>query len=73
MTLYLCNYQGVAEGLEEIASRLAFGASSLFGHSVGGVAKSSSLLAQSLGDLMTTLSFDDEFKKKRRFGMRFNY
>lgn len=56
------------EGSEEVASRLAHGASSLFGHTIGSSSKSASLLNQSLGDLATTLSFDDEYKKKRKFG-----
>lgn len=55
--------QGVMEGPEEFAEGLCFGARSLFGHVVGGSAGSVSLIASSLGEIISSLSFDEDYKK----------
>jgi hypothetical protein len=55
--------QGVMEGPDEFADGLSYGAQSLLGHVVGGTARSVSLISSSLGDLLSNLSFDEDYKK----------
>lgn len=55
--------QGVVEGPDEFADGLSYGARSLLGHVVGGTAGSVSLISSSLGDLLSNLSFDEDYKK----------
>lgn len=51
------------EGPDEFAEGLSHGAQSLLGHVVGGTAGSVSLISSSLGDLLSSLSFDEDYKK----------
>jgi vacuolar protein sorting-associated protein 13A/C len=51
------------EGPDEFADGLSYGARSLLGHVVGGTAGSVSLISSSLGDLLSSLSFDEDYKK----------
>jgi Leucine-rich repeat (LRR) protein len=51
------------EGPDEFADGLSHGAQSLLGHVVGGTAGSVSLISSSLGNLLTSLSFDEDYKK----------
>ncbi|XP_021923386.1 vacuolar protein sorting-associated protein 13A-like isoform X4 [Zootermopsis nevadensis] len=60
-------FLGVMEGPDEFAEGLSHGAQSLLGHVVGGTAGSVSLISSSLGDLLSSLSFDEDYKKKRWF------
>ncbi|XP_068086254.1 intermembrane lipid transfer protein VPS13A [Anabrus simplex] len=60
-------FLGVMEGPEEFAEGLSYGAQSLLGHVVGGTAGSVSLITSSLGDILSNLSFDEDYKKRRRF------
>jgi vacuolar protein sorting-associated protein 13A/C len=57
-------------GPDELAEGLAVGAQSLLGHVVGGTAGSLSLIAASLGNTLSTLSFDDDYRKRRRFNLQ---
>ncbi|GFG28735.1 hypothetical protein Cfor_06015 [Coptotermes formosanus] len=60
-------FLGVMEGPDEFADGLSYGARSLLGHVVGGTAGSISLISSSLGGLLSSLSFDEDYKKRRRF------
>jgi hypothetical protein len=51
------------EGPDEFADGLCYGARSLLGHTVGGTASSISLLSSSLGGLLSSLSFDEDYKR----------
>ena len=51
------------EGPDEFADGLCYGARSLLGHVVGGTAGSVSLISSSLGGLLSSLSFDEDYKK----------
>jgi hypothetical protein len=51
------------EGPDEFADGLSYGAKSLLGHVVGGTVGSVSLISSSLGELLSNLSFDQDFKK----------
>ncbi|UYV63297.1 hypothetical protein LAZ67_2003685 [Cordylochernes scorpioides] len=62
--------QGAVYGPDEFAEGLARGAQSLLGHVVGGTAGSISLVTGSLGQALAALSFDEDYRKKRR--MRLN-
>lgn len=55
--------QGVMEGPDEFADGLCYGARSLLGHVVGGTAGSVSLISSSLGGLLSSLSFDEDYKR----------
>jgi vacuolar protein sorting-associated protein 13A/C len=59
-------FQGVMEGPDEFADGLSYGAKSLLGHVVGGAAGSVSLISSSLGELLSNLSFDEDYKKVSR-------
>nr|CAD7428776.1 unnamed protein product [Timema monikensis] len=63
-------FLGVMEGSEEFAEGLSYGAQSLLGHVVGGTAGSVSLISSSLADIVSNLSFDQDYKKKRKFGLQ---
>ncbi|XP_043229917.1 vacuolar protein sorting-associated protein 13A-like [Amphibalanus amphitrite] len=62
-------YLGAMSGPEEFAEGVARGAQSLFGHVVGGAATSVSLLTESVGNMLSVLSFDEDYKRKRRIWM----
>lgn len=66
-TFFYEPFLGVMEGPDEFADGLSYGAQSLLGHVVGGTAGSISLISSSLGHLLSNLSFDEDYKKKRRF------
>uniref|UniRef100_T1J6X9 Large ribosomal subunit protein uL13 n=1 Tax=Strigamia maritima TaxID=126957 RepID=T1J6X9_STRMM len=53
-------------GPEEFAESVASGVRSLLGHVVGSAAGSVSLITGSLGQALAVLSFDEEYKRKRR-------
>ena len=55
--------QGVMEGPDEFADGLCYGARSLLGHVVGGTAGSVSLISSSLGGLLSSLSFDEDYRR----------
>jgi hypothetical protein len=55
--------QGVMEGPDEFADSLCYGARSLLGHVVGGTAGSVSLISSSLGGLLSSLSFDEDYRR----------
>jgi hypothetical protein len=55
--------QGVMEGPDEFADGLSYGVRSLLGHVVGGTAGSVSLISSSLGGLLSSLSFDEDYKR----------
>jgi hypothetical protein len=59
----LFDLQGVMEGPDEFADGLCYGACSLLGHTVGGRAGSISLISSSLGGLLSSLSFDEDYKR----------
>lgn len=63
-------FLGVMEGPDEFADGLCYGARSLLGHVVGGTAGSVSLISSSLGGLLSSLSFDEDYRRKRRFGLQ---
>ena len=53
-------------GPEEFAEGVARGAQSLFGHVIGGAATSVSLLTESVGNMLSVLSFDEDYKRVSR-------
>ncbi|XP_052691479.1 intermembrane lipid transfer protein Vps13-like [Crassostrea angulata] len=59
-------YQGAIQGPEEFAEGLLIGVKSLLGHTVGGAAGGVSRITGSIGKGLATLTFDDEYQKKRR-------
>ncbi|KAG8227036.1 hypothetical protein J437_LFUL013823 [Ladona fulva] len=65
-------YLGMMEGPEEFAEGLCSGAQSLLGHVIGGTAGSASLFAASFGNILSEFSFDEDYKKKRKFCMQQN-
>ncbi|XP_046398302.1 vacuolar protein sorting-associated protein 13C-like isoform X1 [Ischnura elegans] len=65
-------YLGMMEGPEEFAEGICSGAQSLLGHIIGGTAGSTSLFAASFGNMLSGFSFDEDYKKKRKFGMQLN-
>ena len=58
--------QGAMSGPEEFAEGVARGAQSLFGHVIGGAATSVSLLTESVGNMLSVLSFDEDYKRVSR-------
>ena len=59
-------YQGANQGRREFVEGLALGFRSFIGHTVGGVAGSTSRIVGFIGDSLSYLTFDDEYQKKRR-------
>ncbi|KAG1650405.1 Vacuolar protein sorting-associated protein 13C [Nymphon striatum] len=59
-------FLGSIQGPEGFAIGISRGAQSLFGHIIGGTAESVSLVSGSLGQALSVLSFDEDYKKKRR-------
>ncbi|XP_068229043.1 intermembrane lipid transfer protein VPS13A-like [Palaemon carinicauda] len=57
---------GIIEGPDEFAEGIARGAQSLMGHVVGGTADSLNLISSAIGNTIVSLTFDQEYKKKRR-------
>ncbi|XP_052120649.1 intermembrane lipid transfer protein Vps13-like [Frankliniella occidentalis] len=60
-------YMGTIESPDEFAEDLSRAAQALLGNLTGAEASGLSLLAPSLGAMLTNLTFEDEYKKKRRF------
>jgi len=59
-------YMGIIQGPEEFAEGLALGIRSLFSHTVGGAAGALGKITGTLGDGISTLTMDQETRKKRR-------
>lgn len=58
--------QGIIKGPEEAVEGLALGVASLFSHTVGGAIGALSKISGTLGEGISSLTFDDELKKRRR-------
>lgn len=58
--------QGIIKGPEEAVEGLALGVASLFSNTVGGAVGALSKISGTLGEGMSSLTFDDELKKRRR-------
>ncbi|XP_077977339.1 intermembrane lipid transfer protein VPS13A-like [Glandiceps talaboti] len=63
-------YMGAVQGPGEFAEGLARGIQSLLGHAVGGTAGALARITGAAGKALATLSFDDEFKKRRNRRMQ---
>ncbi|GBN84202.1 Vacuolar protein sorting-associated protein 13 [Araneus ventricosus] len=63
-------YLGSIKGPDEFAESLARGAQSLLGHVIGGTAGAISLVTGSLGQTLSVLTFDDDYRKKRQQRMQ---
>jgi hypothetical protein len=59
-------FQGIIKGPEEAVEGLALGVASLFSHTVGGAIGALSKISGTLGEGISSLTFDDELKKRRR-------
>ncbi|EDO42077.1 predicted protein [Nematostella vectensis] len=59
-------YQGIIYGPQEFAEGLARGVKSLLGHVVGGTAGAFSRITGSIGQAVATLTFDSDYRMKRR-------
>ncbi|XP_035231576.1 vacuolar protein sorting-associated protein 13A-like, partial [Stegodyphus dumicola] len=59
-------YLGSVKGPDEFAESLARGAQSLLGHVIGGSAGAISLVTGSIGQTLSVLTFDDDYRKKRQ-------
>ncbi|XP_076036664.1 intermembrane lipid transfer protein VPS13A-like isoform X3 [Oratosquilla oratoria] len=57
---------GIVEGPDEFAEGIAIGAQSLMGHIIGGTAESLNLIISSIGNTVAALSFDHDYRKRRR-------
>lgn len=62
--------QGIIKGPEEAVEGLAVGVASLFSHTVGGAIGAMSKITGTLGEGISSLTFDDEHKKRRRQRLR---
>lgn len=58
--------QGIIKGPEEAVEGLALGVASLFSHTVGGAIGALSKISGTLGEGISSLTFDEELKKRRR-------
>lgn len=58
--------QGIIKGPEEAVEGLALGVASLFSHTVGGAIGALSKISGTLGEGISSLTFDDEMKRRRR-------
>uniref|UniRef100_A0A7M5UBR4 Intermembrane lipid transfer protein VPS13-like C-terminal domain-containing protein n=2 Tax=Clytia hemisphaerica TaxID=252671 RepID=A0A7M5UBR4_9CNID len=63
-------YLGSVGGPREFGAGLASGIKSLLGHTIGGTAGAAALITEQLGQVVAALSFDSEYKRKRRREMR---
>ncbi|XP_065685047.1 intermembrane lipid transfer protein VPS13A isoform X3 [Hydra vulgaris] len=63
-------YLGSVEG--QFAEGLAYGVKSLLGHTVGGTIAAASLITEQFGQVVAAMSFDSEYKKKRKARMQVN-
>lgn len=61
---------GMIKGPEEAVEGLAVGVASLFSHTVGGAIGALSKISGTLGEGISSLTFDDEHKKRRRQRLR---
>eukprot|EP00106_Octopus_bimaculoides_P020329 XP_014787771.1 PREDICTED: vacuolar protein sorting-associated protein 13A-like [Octopus bimaculoides] len=59
-------FLGSIQGTDEFTEGLVRGVQSLLGHTVGSTAGSVALMTGSVGNALATLSFDSDYKKKRR-------
>lgn len=58
--------QGIIKGPEEAVEGLALGVASLFSHTVGGALGALSKISGTLGEGISSLTFDEQLKKRRR-------
>ncbi|XP_065669588.1 intermembrane lipid transfer protein VPS13A isoform X8 [Hydra vulgaris] len=65
-------YLGSVEGPHQFAEGLAYGVKSLLGHTVGGTIAAASLITEQFGQVVAAMSFDSEYKKKRKARMQVN-
>nr|XP_006815972.1 PREDICTED: vacuolar protein sorting-associated protein 13A-like [Saccoglossus kowalevskii] len=63
-------YMGAVQGPGEFAEGLARGVQSLLGHAVGGTAGVVARITGSAGKALASISFDEEFKKRRNRRMQ---
>ncbi|XP_048240040.1 vacuolar protein sorting-associated protein 13A-like isoform X2 [Haliotis rufescens] len=63
-------FLGSIQGSDEFAESLSRGVHSLMGNTVGGAAGSVALVTGSLGNALASLSFDKDYKRKRRTRMQ---
>lgn len=61
---------GMIKGPEEAVEGLAVGVASLFSHTVGGAIGALSKISGTLGEGISSLTFDDEHKRRRRQRLR---
>ncbi|XP_037949404.1 vacuolar protein sorting-associated protein 13 [Teleopsis dalmanni] len=59
-------FQGAIQGPGEFAEGLVLGVKSLFGHTVGGAAGAVSKITGALGKGIASLTFDEDYQKKRQ-------
>lgn len=59
-------YKGVVEGPEEFVQGVGAGVKSLVGHTVGGTLGTAGRLTGTLGRAFASLTFDEEFQRRRR-------
>ncbi|XP_057314177.1 intermembrane lipid transfer protein VPS13A-like isoform X2 [Hydractinia symbiolongicarpus] len=59
-------YLGSVAGPHQFAEGLAYGIKSLLGHTIGGTAGAASLITEQLGQVVAAMSFDSEYKRRRR-------
>lgn len=62
--------QGIIKGPEEAVEGIVIGVHSLFSHTVGGTIGALSKISGTLGDGMSSLTFDDDLKRRRRLRRR---
>ncbi|XP_054716823.1 intermembrane lipid transfer protein VPS13C-like [Uloborus diversus] len=63
-------YLGSVKGPDEFAESLARGAQSLLGHVIGGSTGAIALVTGSLGQTLSVLTFDEDYRKKRQQRMQ---
>ncbi|XP_070568681.1 intermembrane lipid transfer protein VPS13A-like isoform X2 [Ptychodera flava] len=63
-------YMGAVQGPGEFAEGLARGVQSLLGHTIGGTAGALARITGAAGKALASLSFDEEFKKRRNRRMQ---
>ncbi|KAK7073666.1 hypothetical protein SK128_026197, partial [Halocaridina rubra] len=57
---------GIIEGPDEFSEGITRGAQSFMGHVVGGTADSLNLISSAIGNTFASLSFDQDYRKKRQ-------
>jgi len=65
-------YLGSVAGPHQFAEGLAYGIKSLLGHTIGGTVGAASLITEQLGQMVAALTFDSEYKRRRRREMATN-